>query len=182
MMVQNIFVLMLLLVNGGDGVQCVVFFNLVVCKLLYYGWKLEGQCMQDVLEIMLVELCDVIQCGGDSLFVVCEEEGDEDDEQVYYLLWCNFYFNGCLYDFLLICLFIVELCWQEVQIWKKVICVISYEFNNLLVLIVLLVYFGGELVWCGKIEWLEEVFVIIEECVWYLEGFIWGYVCFVKLL
>lgn len=87
-MVQNILVVMLLIVFGGDGIVCVVFFNLVVCKLLYGGWKLEGQCLEEVLEQVLVELCDVIVCGGDSLFVVYVEgeDSDEDDEQVYYFL------------------------------------------------------------------------------------------------
>lgn len=66
--------------------------------------------------------------------------------------------------------------------WKKVIWVISYEFNNLLVLIVLLVYFGGVLVQWECFDWLLEIFIIIEDCVCYLEGFICGYVCFVKLL
>ncbi|WNH48237.1 ATP-binding protein [Stenotrophomonas aracearum] len=185
-MVQNTPVAMLLLTNGGDGVQRVVFSNLAARKLLHNGWKLEGQAMQHVLETMPVELRDAIERGGDSLFAVRgpgdeAEDGDEDDEQVYHLSRRNFHLNGRPHDLLLIRLLTAELRRQEVQTWKKVIRVISHELNNSLAPIASLAHSGGELVRRGKTERLEEVFTTIEERSRHLEGFIRGYARFAKL-
>lgn len=184
-MVQNTPVSMLL-TNGGDGVQRVVFSNLAARKLLHNGWKLEGQAMQHVLETMPVELRDAIERGGDSLFAVRgpgdeAEDGDEEDEQVYHLSRRNFHLNGRPHDLLLIRLLTAELRRQEVQTWKKVIRVISHELNNSLAPIASLAHSGGELVRRGKTERLEEVFATIEERSRHLEGFIRGYARFAKL-
>ncbi len=181
-MVQNTPVSMLLLANGGDGIQRVVFSNLAARKLLHNGWKLEGQRMQDVLETMPVELRDAIMRGGDSLFAVREgDSDDEEDEQVYHLSRRNFHLNGRPHDLLLIRLLTAELRRQEVQTWKKVIRVISHELNNSLAPIASLAHSGGELVRRGKTERLEEVFATIEERARHLEGFIRGYARFAKL-
>ena len=185
-MVQNTPVSMLLLANGGDGIQRVVFSNLAARKLLHNGWKLEGQRMDDVLETMPVELRDAILRGGDSLFAVrmAEEDGqepDEDDEQVYHLSRRSFHLNGRPHDLLLVRLLTAELRRQEVQTWKKVIRVISHELNNSLAPIASLAHSGGELVRRGKTERLENVFSTIEERARHLEGFIRGYARFAKL-
>ncbi|WP_313348057.1 HAMP domain-containing sensor histidine kinase [Stenotrophomonas sp.] len=185
-MVQNTPVSMLLLANGGDGIQRVVFSNLAARKLLHNGWKLEGQPMQNVLETMPVELRDAIERGGDSLFAVRgpgdeAEDGDDDDEQVYHLSRRNFHLNGRPHDLLLIRLLTAELRRQEVQTWKKVIRVISHELNNSLAPIASLAHSGGELVRRDKTERLEEVFATIEERARHLEGFIRGYARFAKL-
>ncbi|MGY8562040.1 HAMP domain-containing histidine kinase [Paracidovorax citrulli] len=185
-MVQNTPVSMLLLANGGDGVQRVVFSNLAARKLLHNGWKLEGQAVQQVLQTMPVELRDAIERGGDSLFAVRgpgdeDEDGDEDDEQVYHLSRRNFHLNGRPHDLLLIRLLTAELRRQEVQTWKKVIRVISHELNNSLAPIASLAHSGGELVRRGRTERLEEVFSTIEERSRHLEGFIRGYARFAKL-
>ncbi|MGE8209202.1 MAG: sensor histidine kinase [Stenotrophomonas rhizophila] len=181
-MVQNTPVAMLLLANGGDGIQRVVFSNLAARKLLHNGWKLEGQRMQDVLETMPVELRDAIVRGGDSLFAVRQDDSDdEEDEQVYHLSRRNFHLNGRPHDLLLIRLLTAELRRQEVQTWKKVIRVISHELNNSLAPIASLAHSGGELVRRGKTERLEEVFATIEERARHLEGFIRGYARFAKL-
>ncbi|WP_141059458.1 PAS domain-containing sensor histidine kinase [Stenotrophomonas rhizophila] len=181
-MVQNTPVAMLLLANGGDGIQRVVFSNLAARKLLHNGWKLEGQRMQDVLETMPVELRDAIVRGGDSLFAVRQDHSDdEEDEQVYHLSRRNFHLNGRPHDLLLIRLLTAELRRQEVQTWKKVIRVISHELNNSLAPIASLAHSGGELVRRGKTERLEEVFATIEERARHLEGFIRGYARFAKL-
>lgn len=183
-MVQNTPVAMLLLANGGDGVQRVVFSNLAARKLLHNGWKLEGQRMHDVLDTLPLELRDAILRGGDSLFSVRDPDSDDDDddgEQVYHLSRRNFHLNGRPHDLLLIRLLTAELRRQEVQTWKKVIRVISHELNNSLAPIASLAHSGGELVRRGKTERLEEVFGTIEERARHLEGFIRGYARFAKL-
>ena len=181
-MVQNTPVSMLLLANGGDGIQRVVFSNLAARKLLHNGWKLEGQRMQDVLETMPVELRDAIVRGGDSLFAVREgDSDDEEDEQVYHLSRRNFHLNGRPHDLLLIRLLTAELRRQEVQTWKKVIRVISHELNNSLAPIASLAHSGAELLRRGQHERLPLALATIEERARHLERFIRDYARFAKL-
>ena len=180
-MVQNTPVAMLLLADGGDGVQRVAFSNLAARKLLHGGWKLEGKRMHELLENMPVELRNAIARGGDSLFAVREEGGDEDDEQVYHLSRRSFHLNGRPHELLLLRLLTAELRRQEVQTWKKVIRVISHELNNSLAPIASLAHSGAELVRRGRHERLAEVFSTIEDRARHLEGFIRGYARFAKL-
>ncbi len=180
-MVQNTPVAMLLLANGGDGLQRVAFSNLAARKLLHGGWKLEGKRMPDLLENMPVELRTAIARGGDSLFAVCTDEGDEDDEQVYHLSRRHFHLNGRPHELLLLRLLTTELRRQEVQTWKKVIRVISHELNNSLAPIASLAHSGGELVRRGRHDRLEDIFATVEERARHLEGFIRGYARFAKL-
>ena len=149
-MVQNTPVAMLLLADGGDGVQRVAFSNLAARKLLHGGWKLEGKRMPELLEAMPVELRNAIARGGDSLFAVRENDGDEDDEQVYHLSRRHFHLNGRPHELLLLRLLTAELRRQEVQTWKKVIRVISHELNNSLAPIASLAHSGAELVRRGR--------------------------------
>ena len=180
-MVQNTPVAMLLLADGGDGVQRVAFSNLSARKLLHDGWKLEGKRMHELLDGMPVELRNAIARGGDSLFAVREADGEEDDEQVYHLSRRSFHLNGRPHELLLLRLLTAELRRQEVQTWKKVIRVISHELNNSLAPIASLAHSGGELVRRGRHERLEGIFSTVEERARHLEGFIRGYARFAKL-
>ncbi len=180
-MVQNTPVAMLLLADGGDGVQRVAFSNLAARKLLHGGWKLEGKRMPELLEAMPVELRNAIARGGDSLFAVRENDGDEDDEQVYHLSRRHFHLNGRPHELLLLRLLTAELRRQEVQTWKKVIRVISHELNNSLAPIASLAHSGAELVRRGRNDRLEDIFATVEERARHLEGFIRGYARFAKL-
>ena len=180
-MVQNTPVAMLLLADGGDGVQRVAFSNLAARKLLHGGWKLEGKRMPELLEAMPVELRNAIARGGDSLFAVRENDGDEDDEQVYHLSRRHFHLNGRPHELLLLRLLTAELRRQEVQTWKKVIRIISHELNNSLAPIASLAHSGAELVRRGRHERLESIFATVEERARHLEGFIRGYARFAKL-
>ncbi|HEY9255614.1 MAG TPA: HAMP domain-containing sensor histidine kinase [Stenotrophomonas sp.] len=180
-MVQNTPVAMLLVSAGGDGIRRVTFSNVAARKLLHGGWRLEGQRIDALLEQMPAELREAIARGGDSLFAVREEEGDEDDEQIYHLSHRSFHLNGRVHELLLIRLLTPELRRQEVQTWKKVIRVISHELNNSLAPIASLAHSGAELVRRQKTERLVEVFGTIEDRARHLEGFIRGYARFAKL-
>jgi len=181
-MVQNTPVAMLLLTDGGDGVQRVAFSNIAARKLLHGGWKLEGVRMPDLLQQMPLALRDAVGRGGDSLFAVRPDDSDdEDDEQVYHLSRRGFHLNGRPHDLLLIRLLTAELRRQEVQTWKKVIRVISHELNNSLAPIASLAHSGGELVRRGKFDRLPEIFTTVEDRARHLEGFIRGYARFAKL-
>lgn len=180
-MVQNTPVAMLLVVAGGDGIRRITFSNVAARKLLHGGWRLEGQRIEALLEQMPAELRDAISRGGDSLFAVREEDGDEDDEQIYHLAHRSFHLNGRVHELLLIRLLTPELRRQEVQTWKKVIRVISHELNNSLAPIASLAHSGAELVRRQKTDRLVEIFGTIEDRARHLEGFIRGYARFAKL-
>ncbi|HVJ39748.1 MAG TPA: ATP-binding protein [Stenotrophomonas sp.] len=180
-MVQNTPVAMLLVSAGGDGIRRITFSNVAARKLLHGGWRLEGQRIDALLEQMPAELREAIARGGDSLFAVREEEGDEDDEQIYHLSHRSFHLNGRVHELLLIRLLTPELRRQEVQTWKKVIRVISHELNNSLAPIASLAHSGAELVRRQKTDRLIEVFGTIEDRARHLEGFIRGYARFAKL-
>lgn len=184
-MVQNTPVAMLLLTDGGDGVQRVTFSNTAARKLLHGGWKLEGKRMHELLETMPIELRNAIARGGDSLFAVrspdAEDGEGDDDEQIYHLSRRGFHLNGRPHELLLLRLLTAELRRQEVQTWKKVIRVISHELNNSLAPIASLAHSGAELVRRGKTERLEDIFATVEERARHLEGFIRGYARFAKL-
>ncbi|MDG2525235.1 HAMP domain-containing sensor histidine kinase [Stenotrophomonas sp. HITSZ_GD] len=180
-MVQNTPVAMILVAAGGDGIRRITFSNIAARKLLHGGWRLEGQRIDALLEQMPAELRDAIARGGDSLFAVREEDGDEDDEQIYHLAHRSFHLNGRVHELLLIRLLTPELRRQEVQTWKKVIRVISHELNNSLAPIASLAHSGAELVRRQKTERLGEIFGTIEDRARHLEGFIRGYARFAKL-
>ena len=178
-MVQNTPVAMLLSAAGGDRIRRVVYANLAARKLLFDGRKLEGQHLDELLEALPAELREAVARGGDSLFAIADEDGE--DEQVYHLSRRTFTLNGRSHELLLVRLLTPELRRQEVQTWKKVIRVISHELNNSLAPIASLAHSGAELVRRGRPERLGEVFATIEDRARHLEGFIRGYARFAKL-
>jgi two-component system nitrogen regulation sensor histidine kinase NtrY len=178
-MVQNTPVAMVLSAAGGDRVRRVVYANLAARKLLNDGRKLEGQRLEGLLEALPSELRQALDRGGDTLFSIADEDGE--DEQIYHLSRRAFTLNGRHHELMLIRLVTPELRRQEVQTWKKVIRVISHELNNSLAPIASLAHSGAELVRRGKPERLGEVFATIEDRARHLEGFIRGYARFAKL-
>lgn len=183
-MVQNTPVAMLLTAGGGDGVPRVVFANLAARKLLHGGGRLEGEQMPALLARMPAELCQAIERGGDSLFVLAAADDGGDptaEQQQCHLARRQFQLNGRRHELLLIRLLTHELRRQEVLTWKKVIRVISHELNNSLAPIASLAHSGAELLRRGRHEQLPQVLAVIEERARHLEQFIRGYARFAKL-
>ena len=183
-MVQNTPVAMLLTAAGGDGVSRVVFANLAARKLLHGGGRLEGEQMPALLARMPTELCQAIERGGDSLFVLAAADDGGDptaEQQQCHLARRQFQLNGRRHELLLIRLLTHELRRQEVLTWKKVIRVISHELNNSLAPIASLAHSGAELLRRGRHEQLPQVLAVIEERARHLEQFIRGYARFAKL-
>ncbi|MFT3763296.1 MAG: ATP-binding protein [Pseudoxanthomonas sp.] len=181
-MVQNTPVAMLLIAAGGDGERRVAFANVAARKLFNSGWKLEGQRFDDLLARSPAEMREAMARGGDSLFAIGGDDGnDADEEQVFHLSRRQFRLNGRKHELLLLRLLTSELRRQEVQTWKKVIRVISHELNNSLAPVASLAHSGAELVRRGRHDRLEDVFATIEERARHLEGFIRGYARFAKL-
>ncbi|HTA66557.1 MAG TPA: HAMP domain-containing sensor histidine kinase [Xanthomonadaceae bacterium] len=172
-MVQHTPVAMLLANEGGH----IVYSNLAARKLLNDGRKLEGSPLQSILQDAPESMRDAIARGGDGLFAV----GHDDDEQIYHLARRGFRLNGRHHELFLLRHLTSELRRQEVQVWKKVIRVISHELNNSLAPVASLAHSGAELVRRGQHQRLEEIFGTIEERARHLEGFIRDYARFAKL-
>ena len=171
--VQHTPVALVLLDPGGR----VVLGNLAARKLLGDGHKLEGSLFTAVLERTPEAMREAFARGGDGLFSV----GDEDDEDIYHLSRRLFRLNGRRHELVLLRQLTAELRRQEVQVWKKVIRVISHELNNSLAPIASLAHSGGELLRRGQTERLPAALATIEERARHLEGFIRDYARFAKL-
>ena len=172
-MVQNTPVAMLLCDPGGH----VVYGNLAARKLLNDGRRLEGRLLDDVLRGGPDSLREAAGRGGDGLFAVPGDDGEE----IYHLARREFRLNGRRHQLYLLRHLTAELRRQEVQTWKRVIRVISHELNNSLAPIASLAHSGAELVRRGQLERLQDVFATIEERARHLESFILGYARFAKL-
>lgn len=172
-MVQNTPVAMLLVDPRGH----VVYGNISARKLLADGRRLEGQLLSAILGAGPEPLRDAVSRGGDGLFVVESDDGEE----TYYLARSGFRLNGRPHELFVLRHLTAELHRQEVRTWKKVIRVISHELNNSLAPIASLAHSGGELVKRGKHDQLAKVFGTIADRAKHLEQFILGYAKFAKL-
>ena len=172
-MVQNTPVAMLLVDPSGH----VVLGNLAARRLLGEGRKLEGTSFSALLDGMPEPMRDAFARGGDGMFTV----GHEDDEDIYHLSRRLFRLNGRRHELVLLRQLTAELRRQEVQVWKKVIRVISHELNNSLAPIASLAHSGAELLRRGQHERLPAALATIEERARHLEGFIRDYARFAKL-
>lgn len=175
-MVQNTPVAMLLVARGG----AIVFANIAARQLLNGGRRLEGHRFPDIVAQSSVSLREALDRGGDGLFTVRRDGGDEEDD-TYHLARRSFTLNGSDHELMLLRQLTAELRRQEVQTWKKVIRVISHELNNSLAPIGSLARSGRELLRRGQVERLPDVLGTIAERSRHLQGFIDGYARFAKL-
>lgn len=163
-----------------DNSERVIFANASARELLAQGNRIEGAALATLLERLPQTMVEAIASGRDGLFSL----GDEDDEQgsqAWHLSHGSFLMNGNQHKLLLFKQLTRELSRQEVQIWKKVIRVISHELNNSLAPISSMVHSGRLLAERHQETRLAKVFDIIGERAEYLTNFILGYAKFAKL-
>ncbi|MEO8384317.1 MAG: ATP-binding protein [Betaproteobacteria bacterium] len=179
-MVQNTPVAMLLVADRG----AIVFANLAARQLLSQGRKLEGHSLQQIVASAADSLREALDRGGDGLFSVTRNsnnDGSDDEDEIYHLARRHFTLNGRRHELLLLRHLTIELRRQEVQTWKKVIRVISHELNNSLAPVASLANSGVELLRRGKPDRLMEILQTIADRTRHLEQFITGYAQFAKL-
>ena len=172
-MVQNTPVAMILL----DPSRRVVFANLAARRLVGHGRRIEGQSLDALADALAPALADALRVGEPGVFAC----GEGDDEEVYHLSASGFRLNQRDHRLLLLRQITTELRRQEVQIWKKVIRVISHELNNSLAPMASLAHSGAELARRGQVDKLPAVFATIEERARHLDGFLRDYARFAKL-
>lgn len=172
-MVQNTPVAMILL----DASRRVVFANLAARRLVGHGRRIEGHALDPLADALPAPLADALRAAEPGVFAC----GDGDDEEVYHLSVSGFRLNQRDHRLLLLRQITTELRRQEVQIWKKVIRVISHELNNSLAPMASLAHSGAELARRGQTEKLPAVFATIEDRARHLDGFLRDYARFAKL-
>ena len=140
--------------------------------------RLEGRHFAEILESCPPALRQVAASGTDGIFTVDAEEGPE----TYHLAVRRFTINRQAHTLHLLRRMTTELARQEVQIWKKVIRVISHELNNSLAPISSLAHSGRKIALAaGEAQRFEPVFHAIRERVDHLTGFLEGYARFARL-
>jgi nitrogen fixation/metabolism regulation signal transduction histidine kinase len=172
-MVQNSPTALLLI----DASEFVVYANVAARALLNGGRAMNGLAFARLAAECPAPLHAALIANQDGLFSV-----DLDGEtETFHLAQKSFRLYGRNHRMYLIKRLTRELSRQEVQIWKKVIRVISHELNNSLAPISSLAHSGRELAHKGTPEKLKPVFDTIEDRARHLHAFIAGYAEFAKL-
>jgi two-component system nitrogen regulation sensor histidine kinase NtrY len=113
----------------------------------------------------------------DRLFTV-EQAGNS---ETYHLSKRNFELHGVTHTLLMVKHLTRELRRQEIEIWKKLIRVLSHELNNSLAPISSLVHSARLITKAESSPKLERVFSTVEERVRHLQDFVEGYARFARL-
>ncbi|SEA35457.1 sensor histidine kinase [Microbulbifer marinus] len=165
----------LLLVDQGDHI---IYANSSARHLLNKGRPIQGLTLERLLTSCPRELADAIAKGEDGLFGY----SDGDNRQTLHIGNSTFVLNAQKHRLVVIREMTRELTRAEVQVWKKVIRLISHELNNSLAPISSMAHSGKLLIkQPGKEEALEKVFDIIAERCQHLTEFTQGYARFAKL-
>ena len=164
-----------LVLAGPTG--AVVYANTAARQLFLGGRPLEGLAFDEMISACPAPLADAVGAGGDGLFTVETESGNE----TWHLSQKAFLLNARPHRLYLFKHLTRELSRAEVETWKRVIRVIGHELNNTLAPISSLAHSGRKLAAQGATDRLPGVFETIEERSRHLKEFIDGYARFAKL-
>ncbi len=169
-----------------DGQRRIEYANHFSRHLLNEGRPVRGMLLEDALGAAHPAIKEAFGSGRDSLFTL-EVDGEN---QTYHLSRGYFTLNTQSHDLFLLKQMTREMNRREVEIWKKVIRLISHELNNSLAPITSLAHSGKILsarvagpdpaATTGK-ERLNNVFDTIAERAQHLADFISGYARFARL-
>jgi len=154
-----------------------VYANSASRHLLFSGKKLEGHQFDEVVKRWPESLQQAIAKQRDSLFSI---ENNKDSE-TWHLSTGRFILNSRNHKLYLLKQLTKELNRQEVEVWKKVIRVISHELNNSLAPISSVSHSGNMIAEKIGNDKLALIFDTIKERVEHLNTFISGYARFAKL-
>jgi two-component system nitrogen regulation sensor histidine kinase NtrY len=160
-----------------DGSGRVAYANIAARHLFNEGRSLNGLHFGTLIAAMPEALRKATEGTEDALFSV-EMEGSE---ETFHLSQRAFRLQGRPHRLQLFRRMTRELSRQEVAAWKRVIRVVSHEWNNSLAPISSLAHSGAELARRGDVQRLPGVFATIGERARHLHGFIDGYARFAKL-
>ncbi|HEY6051341.1 MAG TPA: ATP-binding protein [Thermoanaerobaculia bacterium] len=159
----------------------VVYANSSARRLLGGSKRLQGRSFTEVLAPSPEPMKQALESGGDGLFTWASAE-DPSAEEIYRVVTRAFHLNTQRHRLVMIERITPELRRQEVEVWKKVIRVLSHELNNSLAPISSMVH-SAQLVASrdGGSKRLNELFGSIDERVRHLCDFLEGYARFARL-
>ncbi|AWF80018.1 histidine kinase [Microbulbifer sp. A4B17] len=165
----------LLLVDQSDRI---IYSNSSAKQLLNNGKPLQGLLLQKLLPNSPKEIASAIKSWKNGLFNYSDANGSHS----MHIGNSTFVLNTQKHRLIVLREMTRELTRAEVEVWKKVIRLISHELNNSLAPISSLAHSGKMLITKpGKEQALEKVFDIIADRCKHLTEFTQGYASFAKL-
>jgi nitrogen fixation/metabolism regulation signal transduction histidine kinase len=163
----------LLLEEVGD----IEYVNEAARNLFFEGQSVGKTNFLSLLEQAPAPLREAVLDVQDRFFVV--EQGGT--SETYHLAKRHFELHGVTHTLLMVKHLTREVRRQEIDIWKKLIRVLSHELNNSLAPITSLVHSARILTASNDDNKLERVFATIEERAVHLQQFVEGYARFARL-
>jgi nitrogen fixation/metabolism regulation signal transduction histidine kinase len=168
----------ILLVNELDRI---VYANSAARQLVASPRRLPGRGLEEILANAPEPLRQALTSGHDALFTWTATD-PRSQEETYRVVQRKFLLNTQTQRLIVVERITPELRRQEVEVWKKVIRIMSHELNNSVAPISSL--FHSARVAAGRPEQsdkLDDIFHSIEERVGHLRDFLDGYAQFAKL-
>jgi two-component system nitrogen regulation sensor histidine kinase NtrY len=145
--------------------------------LFFEGKAVEGANFLAMLAAAPEPFREAVLCDHDRLFSVNADGTDE----IYHLAKRHFEWHGNTHTLLMVKHMTREVRRQEIDVWKKLVRVVSHELNNSLAPIKSLVHSARIMTHASENPKLERVFSTIDERATHLQGFVEGYAKFARL-
>ncbi|MGH9869830.1 MAG: sensor histidine kinase [Candidatus Polarisedimenticolia bacterium] len=165
----------LILTTADDRIA---YANRAAVDLFAPGERLQGHRLADVLRDCPPAMRGAFEAGTDTLFTV-DQRGEE---ETFHVARREFQLNARQHTLSMVRRLTHELRRQEVEIWKKVIRLMSHELNNSLAPIASLSHSARAV--AGRPDQAEKlslIFDTIEERAAHLRDFLEGYARFARL-
>ncbi|BDF94651.1 ATP-binding protein [Pseudoalteromonas sp. KAN5] len=156
----------------------IVYSNYSARDLFNATTALEGNQFEQLLTNAHPQLSQALQRGSDGLFTL---EAENQEAQAWHLSTGKLLLNNQYHYLYVFKQLTRELSRQEVEVWKKVIRIISHELNNSLGPMSSMLHSGQLLSENLNEPRLKRVFETISERIKHLNEFVQGYGKFAKL-
>lgn len=160
-----------------DQSEHIIYANTSARHLLHDGKPLQGHLLQQILPLCPPELAQAIEQKQDGLTSYLDGESSH----TLHISNSTFVLNSQKHRLILLREMTRELTRAEVQVWKKVIRLISHELNNSLAPISSMAHSGKVLSEKIDSQQLAGVFDVIADRCRHLTEFTQGYARFAKL-
>ncbi|MEP6767665.1 MAG: ATP-binding protein [Acidobacteriota bacterium] len=168
----------ILLVNELDRI---VYANAAARQLFGGSRRLQGRGLSEVIAAAPEGGREALASGQDALFT-WPRQGDDGEEETYRIVQRRFALNTQENRLIVVERFTPELRRQEVEVWKKVIRVLSHELNNSLAPVSSLLHSARHVAGLSEAgPRLEDILGTIDERVRHLSDFLEGYARFARL-
>jgi len=167
----------ILLVNE---LQRVVYANTAARSIFGQSRRLAGRAFSELLESCPGEIARPLAAEEDAI-VTGARGGSDGDGETFRVVNRRFYLNTQEHRLIVVERMTAELKRQEVEVWKKVIRVMSHELNNSLAPVRSLIHSARLLAGRPDRERLVDVLASVEDRVRHLCDFLEGYARFARL-